>query len=56
MKFKENEPITTNVNGIEIKFDVGQLYKLLDILNDGLCLYELKKWPKVDGFKPTKVV
>ena len=40
MKFEEKEPITTNINGIEIKFDVDDLRKILDILNEGLCLYE----------------
>ena len=56
MKFEEEEPITTNINGLEIKFDVGDLCKILDILNKGLCLYESKKWLKVDGFKPIEVV
>ena len=56
MKFEEEEPITTNINGIEIKFDVDDLCKILDILNEGLCLYESKKWLKVDGFKPVEVI
>ena len=55
MKCKEG-PITTNVNSIKFKFDVGDFCKILDILNEGLCLYEPKKWSKVDGFKPTEVV
>ena len=56
MKFEEEEPITTNINGLEIKFDVGDICKILDIPNKGLCLYESKKWLKVDGFKPIEVV
>ena len=51
MKCKEGL-ITTNVNSIKFKFDVGDLCKILDISNEGLCLYESKKWSKVDGFKP----
>lgn len=56
MKFKEKGLITTIVNGKEIKFDVEELCGILEILKDELCLYESKKWPKVDGFKPVGVV
>ena len=56
MKFKEEKPITTKVNGIELKFNVGELWKILDIMNKHLCLYESKKRLKVDGFKPIEVV
>ena len=56
MKFKEERPITTKVNGIELKFNVGELWKILDIMNKHLYLYESKKRLKVDGFKPIEVV
>lgn len=41
---------------MEIKFDVAELCKILDISKEGFCLYETKKWLEVDGFKPTEVV
>ena len=56
MTLEDEGPITINVNGVEIKFDVVELYKILDISNEGLCLYKSNKWPKVDGFKPVEVV
>ena len=56
MTLEDEGPITINVNSVEIKFDVADLCKILDISNEGLCLYESKKWPKVDGFKLIKVV
>lgn len=56
MKSKEKGLITTIVNGKEIKFDVEELCGILEILKDELCLYESKKGPKVDGFKPVGVV
>ena len=54
--FEEEWPISTTVNGVQIKFDVAELCKILDIPNEGSCLYEPKKRPRVDGFKPAKVV
>ena len=56
MKLKNEGPITTNINGVEIMFDVTELCKILDIPNEGFYLYESKKWPRVKGFKPTEVV
>ena len=56
MTFEEERPISTTVNGVQIKFDVAKLCKILDILNEGAYLYESKKWPRVDGFKPTEAV
>ena len=56
MNFEEERPISTTVNGVQIKFDVAKLCKILDILNEGACLYEPKKRPRVDGFKPAKAV
>ena len=55
MTLKKEGPIS-NVNGIQIKFDVVELCTILDIPNEGACLYESKKWPRVDGFKPIEVV
>ena len=56
MKLKNEGSITTNINAIEIMFDVTELYKILDIPNEGFCLYESKKWPMVEGFKLIEVV
>ena len=54
MTFEDEGPISTTVNGVKIKFDVVELCQILDIPNEGVFLYESKKWPRVDGFKPTK--
>ena len=51
MKFEDEGPITTSINGVPINFDVAELCKILDIPNEGVCLYEGKKWPRVKGFK-----
>ena len=56
MKLKNEGSITTNINGIEIMFDVTKLCKILDISNEGFCLSESKKWPRVKGFKLIEVV
>ena len=56
MKFEEEGPITKNINGVEIMFDVVELCRILNILNEGFCFYESKKWPKVEGFKLVEVV
>ena len=56
MKFEEEGPITKNINGVEIMFDVVELCRILNILNEGFCLYESKKWTKVEGFKLVEVV
>ena len=51
MKFEDEGPIPTTINGVPINFDVAELCKILDIPNEGVCLYEGKKWPRVKGFK-----
>ena len=56
MTFEEEGPVRTTINGVEINFDVAKLCKILDILNEGACLYESKKWPRVDGFKHEEVL
>ena len=56
MKFEEKGPITTNINGVEIMFDVVELCRILNIPNEGFCLYKSKKCPKVEGFKLVEVV
>ncbi|KAJ9693409.1 hypothetical protein PVL29_012259 [Vitis rotundifolia] len=44
MTFKDEGPISTMINGI------------LEIPNEGVCLYEAKKWPRVEGFKPAEAI
>ena len=56
MKFEEEGPISTTVNGVQINFDVAQLCQILDIPNEGACLYEAKKWPRVEGFKLVEAI
>ena len=56
MKFEDEGPISTTVNGVQINLDVAQLCQILDIPNEGACLYEAKKWPRVEGLKPTKAI
>ena len=56
MTFEDEGPISTTINGVQINFDVAELCQILDILNEGACLYEAKKWPRVDGFKPTEAI
>ncbi|WJZ87432.1 hypothetical protein VitviT2T_006811 [Vitis vinifera] len=56
MKFEYQGPITTTINGVQINFDVAELCKILDIPNEGVCLYEAKKWPRVEGFKAAEAI
>ena len=56
MTFEEERPISTTVNGVQINFDVAQLWQILDIPNEGACLYEAKKWPRVEGFKLVEAI
>ena len=56
MTFEEEGPISTTVNGEEINFDVAELCQILDIPNEGACLYGSKKWSRVDGFKPAEAL
>lgn len=55
MKYDEKGHIITNINGVEIRFDVKDLCAILEIPNDGLCIFESKHWPKVKGFNPIEV-
>ena len=56
MTFEDEGPISATINGIQINFDVTELCQILDIPNEGPCLYESKKWPRVDGFKPAEAI
>ena len=56
MKFEEEGSISTTVNGVQINFDVAQLCQILDIPNERACLYEAKKWPRVEGFKLAEAI
>ena len=56
MTFEDEWSITTSINGVPINFDVAELCKILDIPNEGICLYEGKKWPRVEGFKAAKAM
>lgn len=49
-------PITTFVNGVEIKFDVDHLCEILSIENVRMEIYESKSWSKVIGFSPAEAV
>ena len=40
MKYEDGGPIKMYVNGIEIKFDVVELFDILDIKNDGIIIFE----------------
>ncbi|RVX16827.1 Lysine histidine transporter 2 [Vitis vinifera] len=40
----------------KIVFDVAALCRILEIPNEGVCLYEAKKWPRVEGFKPAEAL
>ena len=33
-----------------------ELCNIVDIPNEGVCLYESKKWPRVYGFKPPEAI
>ncbi|KAJ9702884.1 hypothetical protein PVL29_004568 [Vitis rotundifolia] len=54
--FEDERPISTTINGVHINFDVAKLCHILDIPNEGVCLYETKKWPRVEGFKPAEAI
>ncbi|WJZ84204.1 hypothetical protein VitviT2T_003819 [Vitis vinifera] len=56
MTFEDKGPITTTINGVQIVFDVAALCRILEIPNEGVCLYEAKKWPRVEGFKPAEAL
>ena len=56
MALEEGGPITTSMNGVEIKFDVDQLCEILGIENVRMKIYESKSWSKVVGFSPIEVV
>ena len=56
MTFEDEGPITTTINGVQIVFDVAELCRILEIPNEGFCLYEAKKWPRVEGFKPAEAI
>ena len=56
MTFEDEGPISTTINGVQINFDVAELCQILDIPNEGACLNESKKWPRVDGFKPAEAI
>ena len=56
MKFEDEWPISTTINGIQINFDVAELCQILDIPNERVCLYEAKKWPEVEGFKAAEAI
>ena len=56
MTFEDEGPITTTINGVQIVFDVAELCQILEIPNEGVCLYEAKKWPRVEGFKPAEAL
>ena len=40
MKFEDEGPIPTTINGAPINFDVAELCKILDIPNEGVLCYE----------------
>lgn len=56
MALEEEGPITTFVNEVKIKFDVGKLCEILRIENVGMNIYESKSWLKVVGFTLAKTV
>ena len=56
MTFEDEGPITTTINGVQIVFNVAKLCQILEIPNEGVCLYEAKKWPRVEGFKPAEAI
>ncbi|KAJ9672799.1 hypothetical protein PVL29_026148 [Vitis rotundifolia] len=56
MTFEDEGPITITINGVQIVFDVAELCQILEIPNEGVCLYEAKKWPRVEGFKPAEAI
>ena len=56
MTFEDEGPITTTINGVQIIFNVVELCQILEIPNEGVCLYEAKKWPRVEGFKPAEAI
>ena len=56
MKFEDEGPISTTINDVQFNFDVAELCQILDIPNEGVCLYEAKKWPRVEGFKAVEVI
>ncbi|WKA05351.1 hypothetical protein VitviT2T_023324 [Vitis vinifera] len=56
MTFEDEGPITTTINGVQIVFYVAGLCQILEIPNEGVCLYEAKKWPRVEGFKPAEAI
>ena len=55
MKFEDEGPISTTINGVQINFDVPELCQILDIPNEGVCLYEAKKWPRWKVLKLKKL-
>ncbi|WKA01366.1 hypothetical protein VitviT2T_019649 [Vitis vinifera] len=56
MTFEDEGPITTTINGVQIVFYVAALYRILEIPNERVCLYEAKKLPRVEGFKPAEAL
>ena len=56
MKFEDEWPISTTINGVQINFDVAKLCQILDIPNERVCLYEAKKCPRVEGFKAAEAI
>ena len=55
MKFEDEGSISTTINGVQINFDVPELRQILDIPNEGVCLYEAKKWPRWKVLKLKKL-
>lgn len=50
MRYELRGSIFTSIKAIEITFDVYHLYAILEILNGGICIFEFRNWPKVEGF------
>lgn len=56
MRYELRGSIFTSVKAIEIAFDVYHLYATLEILNDGIYIFEFRNWPKVKGFILREVI
>lgn len=56
MRYELRGSIFTSVKAIEIAFDVYHLYATLEILNDGIYIFEFRNWPKVEGFILREVI
>lgn len=56
MRYELRGSIFTSIKAIEIAFDVYHLYATLEILNDGIYIFEFRNWPKVKGFILREVI